>query len=75
MKIQKALTIVGLVAVASSMIAESALPRREVQKNKFGGIEIVDYYPTGLDKTVFMPQKKFLQDYERQTQYLEDALK
>jgi len=64
MKIQ-ALTFLGVAAVASAITTSAEIPRREVSKNKFGAMEVTEYYSSGMDKTVFYPQKKLLMDYER----------
>lgn len=69
MKIQ-ALTLVGLAAIASAISVDGEIPRREVQKNRFGAMEVSEIYSSGMAKTVFYPQKKFLHDYERQAMYL-----
>lgn len=54
MKIQ-ALTLVGLAAVASAISVDGELPRREVQKNRFGAMEVSEIYSSGMAKTVFYP--------------------
>jgi hypothetical protein len=47
------------------------MPRREVTKSHFGAMEVVDFYGHGMDKTVYLPQKEFVKDYERQAAALE----
>jgi hypothetical protein len=64
MRINQLLTLsmIGIAAI-SAMTADN-LPRREVQKSKFGAMEVVDWFEHGMQKTVYVPQKQFLQDYE-----------
>lgn len=52
------------------MISEQ-MPRREVTKSHFGAMEVTDWYKSGMDKTVYVPQKDYAQDYERQAATLE----
>ncbi|CDW80089.1 UNKNOWN [Stylonychia lemnae] len=74
MKIQSllALTLLGFASVNSFTM--EGLPKREVKKNKLGAMEVIDWAVHGMTKTVYLPQKSILQDYERQTQNLEQAL-
>ncbi|CDW81161.1 UNKNOWN [Stylonychia lemnae] len=66
------LSLIGLAAI--SAFSMDGLPRREVQKGKFGAMEVVDWFVHGMTKTVYLPQKDLLQDYERQTMNLQQAL-
>jgi len=45
--------MIGIAAI--SAMATDGLPRREVQKNKFGAMEVVDWHESGMQKTVFLP--------------------
>jgi hypothetical protein len=38
-------------------------------------MEVVDWYPNGMDKTVYLTNKELLRDYERQTHTMEQAHK
>ena len=69
MRILSALALVG--AVATIELSE---PRREVKKNKFGAMEVIDWFPSGMSKTVFMTNKELLRDYERQASNMEQSL-
>lgn len=76
------LTLLGLAALASAGTAfipnHKALPnRREVRKGHFGTTEIVEYPDEDsvdkMLKTVYLPNKHFTRDYERQTRALQQA--
>jgi hypothetical protein len=60
MRILSALAVIG--AVTAIELSE---PRREVKKNKFGSMEVIDWFPSGMSKTVFLNNKDLLKDYER----------
>lgn len=62
-----ALSIIGMVAASQTVFnpAEKTVLRREVLKNSFGGMETVEYHEEGSAKTVYLPQKDFVRDYER----------
>lgn len=47
------LSMIGIAAI--SAMATDGLPRREVQKGKFGSMEVVDWHDTGMQKTVYLP--------------------
>ena len=64
--------MIGCAAI-SAMTVDN-LPRREVGKGKFGAMEVTDWHDTGMQKTVYVPQKTILQDYERQALNLEQAI-
>lgn len=55
--------MIGIAAI--SALSVDNLPRREVQKGKFGAMEVVDWFDHGMHKAVYLPQKDILQDYER----------
>ena len=67
------LSLLGFAALAVSAMQVDAtnLPRKEVTKGKFGAMEVTDWFEHGMHKTVYLPQKHILQDYERQAQHLE----
>lgn len=56
-------------AAVQAILADSPI-KREVKKNSFGAMEIAEYTDSGMVKTVYMPQKELVKDYERQTQIL-----
>ena len=55
------IALLGLVAIVSCEIN----PIREVKKNKFGALEVVDSIVDRIEKTVYLPSKDFLKDYSR----------
>jgi len=48
-------------------------PAKQIQKNKLGAMEIVDYFEDGSATTVIVPHPDLLQDYERQAHTLAQA--
>lgn len=57
----------------SMQVMQSDEVRREVKKNKLGGMEIIDFHEHGSHKTVMLPSKTYLRDYAQQTDFMKDA--
>jgi hypothetical protein len=62
------------VSITSAYEFESA-PTRDVQRGKFGHLEITDFKEGGMQKTVHMAEKAYHHDYMQQTTHLQEAVK
>jgi len=47
------LSLLGFAAVQSFTVENA--PKREVKKNKFGAMEVIDWAVHGMSKTVYLP--------------------
>jgi hypothetical protein len=46
---------------------------REVKKNKFGAMEVVDHDDEGFKKLVMWPYQDYIRDYAQQAEYIKEA--
>lgn len=46
---------------------------REVKKNKFGAMEVVDHEESGFKKMVMWPFQDYIRDYAQQADYIKEA--
>jgi hypothetical protein len=58
----KSLAVMALLGLASALPFDSIKPR-EVKRNRFGAMEVVDYLEKGSNKLVMLPLKPYLRDY------------
>jgi hypothetical protein len=71
MSILKSAVLLALLGVAAShsMVGSS----RDVRRNRFGAMEIVEWAEEGMQKQVMWPLKSFAQDYVQQAEFLKEA--
>lgn len=51
-----------MVAVANANLLDPT-PKRDVKKNRFGAMEVIDWHEGGMQKSVHWPSKTFYRDY------------
>ena len=65
------LALLGLVTAHNHVFETPA--NKEIRKNKFGAMEIIEQAESGINKLVYLPSKKYTRDYVQQAEYLQDA--
>ena len=85
-KLAVTLALLGLACVGSALDVKSSSSNmktlaqtRDFKKGAFGSIELTEFYegdenePAKVIKTVHLPKKSYIRDYERQTRALQQA--
>ena len=73
MRIQSLAVLSFIGFAAAGFLQVENFPAKQIQKNKLGAMEIVDYFEDGSATTVIVPHPDLLQDYERQAHTLAQA--